>query len=158
MPFTPFHLGPGALFKAAGGAHFSFMIFGGSQVLMDLEPLARMIRGDSVLHGPSHTIIGAFGIGVISAVMGRPASEYALRLMGIGHSPLTWSVALASAFIGTYSHIGLDAIMHRDLRPFWPFALTNPLLDAISIPQLHMLCIACGVVGGAIVALKAKLR
>jgi hypothetical protein len=41
MPFTPFHLGPGALFKAAGGEHFSFTIFAGSQVLMDIEPLIR---------------------------------------------------------------------------------------------------------------------
>ena len=68
MPFTPFHLGPGALIKAVGGERFSFMIFGGSQVLMDVEPLVRMIRGDAVLHGMSHTIAGALVIGVVSAV------------------------------------------------------------------------------------------
>ena len=27
MPFTPFHLGPGAAFKAIGGKHFSFMVW-----------------------------------------------------------------------------------------------------------------------------------
>ena len=53
MPFTPFHLGPGALFKAIGGNRFSFMVFGGSQVLMDVEPLVHILRGDAVLHGIS---------------------------------------------------------------------------------------------------------
>jgi len=155
MPFTPFHLGPGALFKAAGGRHFSFMIFGGSQVLMDLEPLVRIIRGDPALHGPSHTVVGAFGIAAMSALIGRPVSEYVLRLSGTGHLRIPWTVALASAFIGTYSHIGLDAVMHRDMRPFWPFALTNPLLNVISVPDLHLLCIACSVLGVTIIALKA---
>ena len=32
MPFTPFHLGPGALIEAIGGERFSFMIFGGSHM------------------------------------------------------------------------------------------------------------------------------
>ena len=30
MPITPFHLGPGAAFKAIGGRHFSFVVFGGA--------------------------------------------------------------------------------------------------------------------------------
>ena len=33
MPFTPFHLGPGAAFKAMGGKHFSFLVFGGGRSL-----------------------------------------------------------------------------------------------------------------------------
>jgi hypothetical protein len=45
MPFTSFHLGPGAVFKAVGGRHFSFMIFGGSQVLMDVESLVHIPSG-----------------------------------------------------------------------------------------------------------------
>jgi hypothetical protein len=72
VPFTPFHLGLGAVFKALGGRHFSFMIFGGSQVLVDLEPLVRLIRHDQVVHGPSHTVVGALGIALVSAVVGRP--------------------------------------------------------------------------------------
>jgi len=43
MPFTPIHLGPGAAFKAIGGRHSSFMVFGGSQLLMDIEPLVGII-------------------------------------------------------------------------------------------------------------------
>ena len=45
MPFTPFHPGAGAVFKATGGRHFSFMVFGGTQVLMDLEPAYMLLTG-----------------------------------------------------------------------------------------------------------------
>jgi len=34
------------LFKAIGGPRFSFTVFGGSQVLMDIEPLARIMHAD----------------------------------------------------------------------------------------------------------------
>src|SRR4051812_16397599 len=100
MPFTPFHLGPGALFKAVGGSRFSFMVFGGSQILMDIEPLVRMIRHDTIVHGVSHTIVGAFVIGLVSGLLGRPISEFVLRLLRIPHQPLTWTVSFVSAFVG----------------------------------------------------------
>jgi hypothetical protein len=45
VPFTPFHLGPGLAFKAVSGKHFSFMVFAGAQVLMDIEPLVAIIQG-----------------------------------------------------------------------------------------------------------------
>ena len=45
MPFTPIHLGPGAACKAIGGRHFRFMVFGGAQVLMDIEPLLQPPKG-----------------------------------------------------------------------------------------------------------------
>ena len=155
MPFTPYHLGPGAAFKAIGGSRFSFMIFGGSQVLMDIEPLVRVIRGDAVLHGFSHTVLGAFLIAAISGAIGRPISELALRLTGIRHNPITWPVAFASAFIGTYSHIGLDAVMHADMNPLWPMAAGNSLLRAIPLDALHRACVISGVVGVAVIGLRA---
>ena len=154
MPFTPFHLGPGAFFKAVGGDRFSFMIFGGSQVLMDVEPLVRMMRGDVILHGISHTAAGAFVIAMISAAVGRPASPAALRLAGISDHPIPWSVALISALIGTYSHVGLDAVMHQDMNPLWPIAYGNDMLGVISVEALHVLCVLAGLLGGVLIALR----
>lgn len=87
MPFTPFHLGPGAVFKAIGGRHFSFMVFGGAQVLMDIEPLVGLLRDRPVLHGYSHTLAGALVIGLIAALSGRPISEFVLRALSI---PIPW--------------------------------------------------------------------
>ncbi len=155
MPFTPFHLGPGALLKAAAADRFSFMVFGGSQVLMDVEPLVRMIRGDSVLHGLSHTVVGAFAIGAISAAAGRPIGNFMLRYLAIEGSQIRWSVAILSAFLGTYSHIVLDALMHRDMNPLWPFSAGNAFVGAVSIQALHVACVAAGIVGGLIIGLRA---
>ncbi len=158
VPFTPFHLGPGAICKAIGGHHFSFMIFGGSQVLMDIEPLIRIIRGDAVLHGPTHTVFGALVIAVASTLAGRPISDAALRVSGISARPISWIVALISALIGTYSHIGLDAIMHPDANPLWPIADGNDILGIVSVEALHLICMASGLLGGVLVLVRALRR
>jgi membrane-bound metal-dependent hydrolase YbcI (DUF457 family) len=155
MPFTPFHLGPGAAFKAIGGRHFSFMVFGGSQVLMDIEPLVGIIQGKPILHGATHTILGALIIGLVSGAVGRPLSELALKLMKIQHHPITWAVSFLSGLVGTYSHIGLDAVMHGDMNPLWPLAAGNGILGIISVGCLHMLCLISGVLGVLIIAGKA---
>lgn len=155
MPFTPFHLGPGAAFKAIGGDRFSFMIFGGSQILMDVEPLVRIIRGDAILHGISHSVAGAFAIALTSAIIGRPVTNAARRFLPIIAHPVSWTVALASAFVGTYSHIALDAVMHADMHPLWPFATGNPLLGALSLGTLHLACVVSGLLGGGMIAIRA---
>jgi hypothetical protein len=152
MPFTPFHLGPGAAFKAIGGTRFSFMIFGGSQILMDIDPLVGIIEGKPVLHGPSHTVLGALVIGFISGVIGRPATQFALCWLRIRHARLTWTVSFVSAFVGTFSHVGLDAIMHRDMAPLWPFASGNALLGFVSVGWLYLLCVVAGALGMLIIA------
>ena len=157
MPFTPFHLGPGAAFKAIGGRHFSFMVFGGAQVLMDIEPLVAILRGSPVLHGVTHTILGALVIGLVAGAIGRPISEFVLRLLRIRHHPMTWPVSFLSGLVGTYSHIGLDAVMHRDMEPFWPFAAGNPLLGLMSVEGLHVLCLVAGLLGLLVIAGRAYL-
>ena len=89
MPFTPFHLGPGAAFKAIGGRHFSFMVFGGAQVLMDIEPLIGILTDQPILHGPTHTLLGAMVIGTLAGIAGRPISARVLSWLRIPHYPLT---------------------------------------------------------------------
>lgn len=147
LPFTLFHLGPGALFKGVGRDRFSFMIFGGSQVLIDLEPGYRMIVGDSVLHGPSHTIGGALVIGTIATLMGKPISEFVLRLFRFPWPSISWRTAGLSAFLGTFSHLFFDAIMHSDMTPWAPFGDSNVLLGWITLRSLHILCVVLGIAG-----------
>ena len=147
MPFTPIHLGPGAAFKAIGGKHFSFMVFGGSQVLMDIEPLIGIIQGKDVLHGYSHTLLGALLIGLLAAIIGKPISEYVLKFMKVPFYPLTWVASFTGALIGTFSHIGFDAVMHSDMNPLWPVLAGNSWLGLISLQSLHALCAILGVLG-----------
>jgi hypothetical protein len=157
MPFTPFHLGPGAAFKAVGGRHFSFMVFGGTQVLMDIEPLVGIIQGRAVLHGYSHSILGALVIGLLAGLIGKPISRFTLDMLRIRHAPFTWTAAFAGAFVGSFSHIALDALMHGDMKPFWPLAQGNSLLGLIPVGSLHVLCAALGLIGGVVIGMKALL-
>lgn len=57
MPFTPFHMGPGILLKALLQGSFSLMVFGWSQIVMDLQPLIAMLTGMGKLHGFTHTYL-----------------------------------------------------------------------------------------------------
>lgn len=158
MPFTPIHLGAGAAFKAIGDRHFSFMVFGGAQVMMDIEPLIGILRDSDVLHGPSHTLLGALLIGMLAGLIGRPISLWVLRLLGFAQAQISWTASFAGALLGTFSHIVLDAMMHADMRPWWPLASGNRLLDTLPIDHLHLLCLLLGVIGAAICGMRALWR
>jgi hypothetical protein len=160
MPFTPFHMGPGAVAKAALGRHFSLTVFGFAQVAMDLEPLAKMLVGAPDPHGPSHTYAGATAIGLVSLVAGRPACAWLLRLwpptprypvLGWLRGPggIPWPAAALGAFVGTFSHVLLDSVMHAEMRPLWPARGGNALLGLVSMEALHLVCLAAGVAGAA---------
>lgn len=158
MPFTPIHLGAGLAAQAVGQRHFSFLIFGGSQVLIDIEPLLGIIYGWPVLHGISHTLGGALVIGAMAALTGKPISQWVLHYFKQSYQSLSWQVAFVSAYIGTFSHIALDAIMHSDMNPFWPLQRGNSWLGLITIAQLHLLCLLLFIIGLAIMAFKKYWR
>lgn len=158
MPFTPIHLGPGLVFKAIGGRHFSFMVFGGSQVMIDIEPLLALLHGWDVLHGRTHTLTGALLIGTLAGIMGRPISARVLGWLRIPHAPFTWTASFVAAYLGTFSHIALDGIMHSDILPLWPLRDDNPLRVMVSMEQLHLACLAMALVGGAFLAGQAMSK
>jgi len=154
MPFTPFHMGIGIFTKAILQSSFSLMVFGWAQIVMDLQPLLVMITGHGHLHGFSHTYLGASLIAILSALSGKYLSEFGLRLLGISkrENPIkiAWWVVFLSAFIGTFSHVFLDSIMHADVQPYYPVSLYNNLWGIISVPMLHKICIYSGLLGAAI--------
>jgi membrane-bound metal-dependent hydrolase YbcI (DUF457 family) len=169
MPFTPFHMGPGITVKAVAGRRFSLMVFGFSQVAIDIEPLVRILRGDTVLHGFTHTLVGATLIGLVSAVVGRPICQLLLNAWPEhsdsafldwlrGPKLISWPAAFAGAFVGTYSHILLDGIMHFDMRPFAPASDANPMLHLISTRDLHLACLLSGSVGALAILMRYCLQ
>jgi hypothetical protein len=158
MPFTPFHMGPGVVLKAALGRHFSLTVFGCAQVAMDLEPLLRMLRGDLAPHGLSHTYFGAVVIGCVSLFVGRAAGNWLLRFWSRtpgrpllewlrGPGVISWPAAATGAFIGTFSHVLFDSVMHAEMHPFWPFAEGNSLVGLVSMEALHLSLLAAGFMG-----------
>ncbi len=154
MPFTPFHMGPGILIKALLQGSFSLMVFGWAQIIMDLQPLFVLLTGEGHLHGFSHTYAGATLLAIFSALSGKYLSELVLKIIGIAkkHSPtrITWWVAFGSSFIGTYTHVALDSIMHSDVEPLYPLSQENSMLGVISISELHQLCVYSALLGAVI--------
>lgn len=148
MPFTPIHMGPGLLLKSVLQRHFSLMVFGWSQIVMDLQPLAVIVTGEGHMHGFTHTYLGAFVIAIIAALSGKFLAELGLRMLDrTQHLPIRWRVAVISAFIGAYSHVLLDSLMHTDIEPFAPWSLNNPLLGWMTIDHLHLFCVGAGLLG-----------
>ncbi len=154
MPFTPFHMGPGILIKSLLQGSFSLMVFGWSQIIMDIQPLFVLVTGEGHLHGFSHTYIGSALLGVFSALSGKYLSEIGLRLVGITENSnritISWWVAFGSAFIGTYSHVALDSIMHGDVEPFFPISSANHLHGLLRFAEINQLCLFTAL-GGAII-------
>jgi membrane-bound metal-dependent hydrolase YbcI (DUF457 family) len=146
MPFTTFHFGPGAALKTIMRARFSLTVFCYSQVITDLESGYYLFRGEYPVHRFMHTYLGATLIGLACGLTGRRVCQLFLRLFGRAGN-ISWGVAFASAFIGTYSHVFLDSIMHRDVFPFRPFTDENPMLHLVSLSLLHVICLALGVLG-----------
>ncbi len=149
MPFTPLHMGPGLIVKACMQGAFSLMVFGWTQILIDIQPLIVMISGKGELHGFSHTYIGATFIAIASALTGKYLGEIGLRIFRMQeYNPIGWRVAIVSAFIGGYSHVFIDSIMHSDITPLSPFSDRSVFYRFVNIDTLHILCIGSAVVGG----------
>lgn len=169
MPFTPFHLGPAAALKIVLPTSFSFTVFGFTQVLIDTEPLYYMTQGLWPIHRVFHTYLGATGVAIVGSLVGKPACEGVLRLWNWrldaeqrkwleAEPKIAWRAAVTGAFVGAYSHVFLDSIMHGDIRPFAPFSDYNGLLGVLSLSQLHWLCVGLGMIGGVLLLLAGLAR
>ena len=103
------------------------------------------------LHGFSHTYVGATLIGLFCALSGKYLGELGLRILGEPrHLPISWPVSFASAYIGTYTHVAIDSIMHADIQPLAPFTEDSVLHGIISIEALHLVCVSSAVIGGLV--------
>ncbi len=164
MPISPFHFGPGALFKCVGPAHVSWTVFALANVLIDLEPIALFFLTGDPAHPWLHTLLGAIIVATVAATAGRWPCEWFLRWWNRQLSPVQaqWlaaptkigsASAWVGALVGTISHILLDAVMHSDVRPFWPLVQGNPLQGLIAIERLQWGCVVAGVLGIAVLAM-----
>ena len=158
MPFTPLHMGPGMAAKVVFGNRLSLVGFGVSQILIDLEPLIRIIRDDAILHGPTHTYLGAIPIALLAMPLTRWLYPWLARFTNYqltAHrlswlriaAQAKWSSIAAGCLLGTLSHVLLDSFMHSDMHPLAPFADGNAILHSISLSALHLGCITAGVLG-----------
>ena len=155
MPFTPFHLGPGLLLKGAAPRQFSLTAFAVTQVVVDVEPLWFILRGEYPVHRWTHTVwlAGAIGLAVgvaLNALSRRWSAPAAPALRG----DLGMRAALLGGLLGGSSHALLDGLMHRDVRALRPFAETTWVLAPEGVVALHAGCVVAGVVGALLLVVR----
>ena len=156
MPFTPFHFGPGALLKALAPRYVSWTAFALSQVVIDVESGYHLLRGDWPVHRLMLTVLVATAIGLATGtavwIAGRRVPPLRSAALQAEVRPLAVCVG---GLLGGASHCMLDAIMHADFHPFWPFAPSNPLLGTLDIAQLHLSCVITGGCGALLLIARA---
>ncbi len=151
-------MGAALIAKPALSRNISVITFGIAQVAMDIEPGIGMLTGADVLHGPSHTILGALGIAYLVMLIAPVVCNFLLskwnkevtfhKLPWLAQSEVTSKAAVkVGAFFGTLSHVVLDSLMHHDIHPLQPFSQGNPLSGLISHDGVYQLCVITGVVG-----------
>ena len=175
MPVTPFHFGPGLIFKAVLGRRMSFGAFALANCVIDVESAANLLLGRYPVHDHLHTFAGSLPVAVAVAVVApRPLSRLnhwvrtrgvdALAQQYLGQNrassvarlarhisldpalqPVTWAAGTAGAFLGAVSHVLLDAVIHADMDPLAPWREENPFLLSGSFVWMHVACAAAGV-------------
>ena len=151
-------MGPGMVVKAATPRHFSIIVFGLTQIAIDIEVLRYLMRGDYPLHRFWHTYLGATIVAITVGIIGKPISQWLkhswnfltckISIMDLSvDAPTSWAVSFSSAFIGAYSHILLDSLYHTDIMPLLPFLHINHLRGYVRPYTVDLLCIAAGIIG-----------
>ena len=150
-------MGAALIAKPGLNRNISVITFGIAQIAMDIEPGVGMLTGAAVLHGPTHTILGALVIAYLVTLIAPSICNYLLRRWNkeVTHHKLPWLVqpeisktAMAvGAFFGTLSHVVLDSLMHHDIHPLAPFSQVNPLMGLVSHDTVYQLCAIAGVSG-----------
>lgn len=126
MPLTPLHLAAGLPART----HISLKAFVVVNILIDLEPVSVIFFGMDRLGYALHQGVHTFGGVTLMAVV--------TLLAGLGCRG-KWRPWLYGAFLGAYSHIFLDSLVHSDVEPFAPIMSGNPLFLDIHA-EVSILC------------------
>ena len=158
MPVTPIHMGPGMIVKATVPRYFSIVVFGITQIAIDVEVLWQIASGGYPLHRFFHTYLGAGVLACVFALLGKPASQWIKafwnRIASTNRDPdltvdthTTWTASVSAAFVGTFSHIFIDSLFHLDIEPLRPWSLRNRFQGVVNPHLVELACIVLGVAG-----------
>ncbi|MBI1973336.1 DUF4184 family protein [Candidatus Micrarchaeota archaeon] len=127
MPLTPFHLGYPLIAGLVARSWFSIPAAMMGSVILDLEPLFRILSGMETSHGQFHSFALAAVVGLVLGIIVwllRKRLDSATKLFGVKQKTTAKS-AFTGALFGTFSHVTLDILMHSPesgFRAFWPFS------------------------------------
>lgn len=135
-------MGFGLVAKSLQPNRISLIMFGFSQVAIDLQQLYKHLTERVAIHGVSHCILGATFIG-LACIPFRSSME---RLF---NKAISFKSSIYGIFIGVYSHLILDSIVHPDVSNnlFRPFAINSHLFGLLSKIEMNLLCVLLGIFG-----------
>jgi hypothetical protein len=150
MPLTPIHFGFGFLAKGLSPRYCALGAFVASQVVIDCEPAYYMfVAHQWPFHRWAHTLAVGIPLGAVVGLATYAVSRFVVAI----HRQLSdlWETQLVpnvvAGALGGLSHSLLDALMHDDVMPFWPFVSGNPLFWIAGIWWEHLALVVAGVVG-----------
>lgn len=140
IPFTPFHLGPGGFFGLLLLKWVDFPTLIIASVILDIEPIMVIVFNFSYpLHGVFHSFFGAFLAALLLIFVMKFLRGYFSPIMEV--FKVEQEIKLRSisigAFLGTFSHVFLDALIYGEMNPFFPLA-GNPFLIESSFTSLYV--------------------
>jgi hypothetical protein len=157
MPVTPFHLGPAIVVKAVCPRWISLGVFAAVQIAIDVESVANILLGRYPVHGVAHTVPGSLLVAALVLVPARallgPLYGRLARVHGVPPwaraelGAVSWTAALGGAVFGALSHVLLDAVIHADQAPLWPWVDGNPWLVPGAFVPMHLACAVAGLAG-----------
>jgi hypothetical protein len=129
-----------------------------TQVVIDVETLGHMLRHEWPLHRQLHSYLGSTATGLITGALVFAATRVIARFVAWRNTESrepfraelvsgTLGSSLIGGLIGGASHTLLDAIMHTDVQPYWPFSSSNGYLRAVNLATLHLGCVLAAGLG-----------
>lgn len=167
LPFTPFHWGISILIQALLIFLDPVALFVGS-VIPDIEGITAwyILPGMGLpLHGPLHSFTGAFFLGLLTGIFSWFCFKYVFPQL-IEHSQLdlpfslpeySLKCSLLSAFLGTFSHIILDAPLYGEMDLIYPLGVGNPLYEILPGILIYSICIFGFIIGSIIFIIRLKI-
>lgn len=143
MPFTPFHFGP-ALFIYGIFVFLDPIALIYGAILVDLEPALVMFLGlNYPLHGFTHSILGVFlllPVVYAATVITRWLLPDIDFLFTSKKREFKFGLIVASALVGSFSHIFLDLFLYPEMNLAWPLPYWNPFLNISSSLVIYEFC------------------
>ena len=165
IPFTPFHLGVSILFIAIFPFLDPIALFVGS-IIPDIEGISAIFlfpESNLPLHGPFHSFTGSIILGTIIAIGSWGLNKILANKsfnspLAFIFRPYSFSQSLLSSFLGTFSHILLDAIIYPEMDLLYPLGFGNPLYGIFPFSFPYLFCVGAFFLGLIIICIKLLKR
>ena len=133
MPITPLHLGlmaPINHFKPGKVSNVAFVL---ANLWLDAEFIKAWLFNMPLPSHNNHDFVNATVAALLVCVLGLSSRKPFLPNKA-------WVVG---AFLGSYTHILLDMLVHADVHPLWPLMDSNPFYMGWMQPLSLVLLVLC---------------